>query len=219
MSSISLLPYGSQIDSMLPEKTAVSGVPKRELNCQPVENKDYNMVMELREQKKQPMRETRILTGMRGAHPIQLGSRNLNEFIVRFARFFHRYDRPLTTLQKPVGQQRPKQQDNKATRMPQNELLDLIQACFRRYKFWPMKALRAELQQPEAYLKSTLELVATLVRQGPHALTWRIKPEFEAATAVDASAPEARGGAEWLSDVGDGGSDDEDSAKMEDVPM
>ena len=124
----------------------------------------------------------------------------------------------LTWRQKPVSQQRPKHQDNKATRMPQNELLDMMQGCFRRYKYWPMKALRAELQQPEAYLKATLEMVATLVRQGPHAMTWRIKPEFEAATAADASAPEARAGAEGLSDVGDGGSDDE-SVKMEDVPM
>jgi transcription initiation factor TFIIF subunit beta len=68
-------------------------------------------------------------------------------------------------------------QDSKAARIPQNELLDMIYDCFKRYNYWPLKSLKAELNQPEAYLKQTLELVAHLVRQGTHAMTWQLKPE------------------------------------------
>ncbi|KAI5308809.1 hypothetical protein KEM55_004802 [Ascosphaera atra] len=72
---------------------------------------------------------------------------------------------------------KPKSHDTKTMRIPQNELLDLIYACFRRYRYWPFKALKAELKQPEAYLKQTLEMVAHLVRSGNFAMTWELKPE------------------------------------------
>lgn len=61
--------------------------------------------------------------------------------------------------------------------MPQNELLDLIYQCFREYKYWPFKTLKARLRQPEAYLKQTLEMVAHLVKSGDFAMTWELKPE------------------------------------------
>lgn len=61
--------------------------------------------------------------------------------------------------------------------MPQNELLDLIYQAFREYKYWPFKTLKARLQQPEAYLKQTLEMVAHLVKSGDFAMTWELKPE------------------------------------------
>lgn len=72
--------------------------------------------------------------------------------------------------------------------MPQNELLDLIYACFRRYRYWPFKALKAELKQPEAYLKQTLEMVAHLVKSGDFAMTWELKPEAREANYASALA-------------------------------
>lgn len=61
--------------------------------------------------------------------------------------------------------------------MPQNELLDLIFQCFREFRYWPFKTLKARLAQPEAYLKQTLEMVAHLVKSGDFAMTWELKPE------------------------------------------
>jgi transcription initiation factor TFIIF subunit beta len=72
-----------------------------------------------------------------------------------------------------------KAQENKYTRMPQNELLDRIFGCFREYQYWPFKALKAKLMQPEAYLKQTLEMVAHLVKSGDFAMTWELKPEAQ----------------------------------------
>ena len=104
--------------------------------------------------------------------------------------------------------------------MPKNELMDRIQACFREYKYWPFKALKAKLQQPESYLKEILLEVATLVRQGPHNMTWRLQPGYDMSlyeAALDAAAPENLEG-DGMSDRGDGGTEDEkDNVKMEDV--
>lgn len=68
----------------------------------------------------------------------------------------------------------------KAVRIPQSELLDALDKCFRRYKYWSLKALRNELKQPEAYIKQTLEQIAVLVRSGDFAMNYMLKPEYTA---------------------------------------
>lgn len=94
--------------------------------------------------------------------------------------------------------------------MPQNELLDLIYACFREYRYWPFKSLKDRLRQPEAYLKQTLEIVGHLVKSGDFANTWELKPEarevtYEYSAAKQELAPDA------------GGSDNEPSGQDEEI--
>lgn len=105
---------------------------------------------------------------------------------------------------------------SKAARMPQNELLDRIFECFRRYNYWSMKALRAELQQPEVYLRETLEKVAVLAKSGRFATQWSLKPENKLANyegGVDAAAPTN----EEESDTGMDEDEDDEDIKFEDV--
>ena len=84
-----------------------------------------------------------------------------------------------------------------------------------------MKALRAELQQPEQYLRETLERVAVLAKSGRFATQWSLKPENKLANyeAIgDAVAPTT--GLEGVddSDLGDLDDDDDDEdVKFEDV--
>jgi transcription initiation factor TFIIF subunit beta len=102
----------------------------------------------------------------------------------------------------------------KTARMPQNELLDRIFDCFRRYNYWSMKALRAELQQPEAYLRETLEKVAVLAKSGRFATQWSLKPENKLTNyegAGDAVAPGED------TDLPDEDDDDDEDMKFEDV--
>lgn len=139
-------------------------------------------------------------------------------------------------FQRTGAPQRAKAQEQKAARMPQNELLDHIYECFKRYNYWSMKALRAELNQPEAYLKSTLEMVAELVKSGRFANTWTLKPEnkidqYAKAEGAEEQAPDAGTGLDGTADQFDmdddaGGGltgdddvddEDEDAVKMEDV--
>jgi transcription initiation factor TFIIF subunit beta len=79
-----------------------------------------------------------------------------------------------------------------------------------------MKALRAELQQPEAYLRETLERVAVLAKSGRFATQWSLKSEnkinnYEA--MGDAMAPtDAADDSEFGDD-----DDEDDDVKFEDV--
>ena len=109
----------------------------------------------------------------------------------------------------------------KTARMPQNELLDRIFDCFRKYNYWSMKALRAELQQPEAYLRETLEKIAVLAKSGRFATQWSLKPENQISNYEklgDGIAPTAEGMGGDESDMADeeDGEEDED-VKFEDV--
>jgi transcription initiation factor TFIIF subunit beta len=107
--------------------------------------------------------------------------------------------------------------------MPENELLDRLFDCFRRYNYWGMKALRHELQQPEAYLRETLVKIADMPRAGPHSSQWVLKPELkdERNEGAAESSP-GIGGMDGIDDFDmgdlDGDDDDDDeNVKMEDV--
>lgn len=88
-----------------------------------------------------------------------------------------------TSAAKPAKKSK-KAQKEKAVRMPQAELTDALYKCFRQYNYWPLRVLRNTLNQPEAYIKETLEQVATLVRSGDFANSWKLKPEFAALAEV-----------------------------------
>lgn len=97
--------------------------------------------------------------------------------------------------------------------MPQNELLDLIYECFKEYRYWPMKSIKDKLNQPEAYLRSTLEMVAVLVKLGPHSGTWQLRQDaqlsaYEGAQMSDGVKDEA------APEIGDG--EDSDNKDLED---
>lgn len=83
-----------------------------------------------------------------------------------------------------------------------------------------MKALRTELQQPEAYLRETLEKVAVLAKSGRFATQWSLKPENKIANyeAIgDAVAPTGEGVGGDESDMADEEDEDDEDVKFEDV--
>jgi transcription initiation factor TFIIF subunit beta len=100
--------------------------------------------------------------------------------------------------------------------MPENELLDRLFVCFRRYKYWSMKALKAELQQPEAYLRDVLDKIAVLAKTGTFATQWSLKPENmpKDYAGAEEGAPDA-GEDSDMADVDD--DDDDLDMKFEDV--
>ncbi|MCJ1288316.1 hypothetical protein MMC26_007671 [Xylographa opegraphella] len=201
----------------IPKKTSLAGKVQMELNCLPVETQEYRELMDQRtRQALTAKRETQLLPGLASSHagnllaPGTLGAPgSFNNFI------------------KTSGTQRGKAQEAKAARMPQNELVDLILDCFKRYNYWPLKSLKAEVNQPEAYLKQTLEKVAHLVRQGTHAMTWQLKQEYQIGSyagalaydqALDRVAPDNGYNIDGTSDTGDGmHSDDDENMQLEDV--
>lgn len=69
--------------------------------------------------------------------------------------------------------------EGKATRIPKNELLDLLFKLFEEYDYWSLKGLRERTKQPETYLKEVLDSMATLIKKGPYAMKYSLKPEFK----------------------------------------
>ncbi|KAI9681197.1 MAG: hypothetical protein M1817_002479 [Caeruleum heppii] len=198
----------------IPKQTALAAVINHEVTCLPVENEEYQGIMDaMARGSLKPKRETKFIEGVGATAgnllaPGTLGSTgNFGKFI------------------KTSAPARAKAGEHKSARIPQNELLDLIYECFGRYSYWPFKALKNKLNQPEAYLKSTLEIVAELVKSGRFALTWTLKPENKVAHYAEISeelAPDAgdRGDEALDDDNGDAmtsDGDDEEEVKMENV--
>lgn len=59
---------------------------------------------------------------------------------------------------------------DKMTRMPRSELIELIFSCFRRQEHWSLTALREYTQQPVVYLKEVLNEVCTYNKKVPRGL-------------------------------------------------
>jgi len=80
-----------------------------------------------------------------------------------------------------------------------------------------MKALRAELQQPEAYLREQLDRIAVLAKSGKFATNWSLKPEMMTANSArnDEEAANTTGVLDSDMDLDD--EDDDADVKFEDV--
>lgn len=127
---------------------------------------------------------------------------------------FLSYQRANDSLQKTHAKPtKAKKVEMKTIRIPENELMDKIFNCFEKYQYWSLKSLRAQLKQPEAYLRQTLEKIAILNKSGRFANNWSLKPENISKTPnVGGVAPEEMG--EGATDIED---DDDNEVKMEDA--
>jgi transcription initiation factor TFIIF subunit beta len=187
------------------------GRVKHELNCHPVENPESRHILELRaKQQLEPRKQLKIVESASGI--LLAGTSEANN---RFDGFVKSAAHPNTRRE-----EKAKRLENKTARMPENELLDRINMAFQEFRYWSMRALKARIPQPEAYLRSTLEKVAILHKSGRFANTWSIRPEYEVmvnneAVAVAEAAPDlgVEGG------DADAGDDDDEDIKMEDVNL
>ena len=76
--------------------------------------------------------------------------------------------------------------------------MDIIFDCFKEYSYWPFNALKAKIQQPDAYLRETLDLIAFQPKSGSHVSQYQLKDEAKASnydigsfgTAKDEAAPD-----------------------------
>lgn len=191
----------------IPKKTTLAGRVAHEINCVPVTNPETNRIMAQRTiAAMQPKNHTVFLSGnqSREAGFIQPGT-------IRAQEAFGGFIKNTGAVKSKSGQ------DTKTARMPQNELLDLIFQCFREYNFWSMKALRARLKQPEAYLRETLEKVADMPRSGRFAMHWTLKKENKVDISDEVPADAAPEVEEPEDSEMMDGDDEDDDLKFEDV--
>ncbi|QLL32215.1 hypothetical protein HG536_0C03840 [Torulaspora globosa] len=77
-----------------------------------------------------------------------------------------------------VGREKAKS-STKYIRMPKKEILDYLFKLFDEYDYWSLKGLKERTRQPEAHLKDCLDKVATLVKKGPYAFKYTLRPEYK----------------------------------------
>ncbi|AEO65460.1 uncharacterized protein THITE_2112481 [Thermothielavioides terrestris NRRL 8126] len=181
----------------IPKKTRIAGKIKHEVVCTPVQNAEANRFLALRANAAEnTQKRTKMVNGLM---PSQ-GLTNPKE-----------WDAFLKTREKPT---KAKKLENKATRWPENQLLDAIARCFSEHKYWSIRAFRGRIPQPEAYLRECLDKIAVLQRSGTFANHWSLKPEYQSMVASlpkpadDAAVPKA----DALSDE-----EEDEDLKMEDV--
>ncbi|CAG8495446.1 4521_t:CDS:2 [Acaulospora morrowiae] len=68
--------------------------------------------------------------------------------------------------------------EQKTTRIPKHELLDLLFGAFSRYMYWSFRGLKDYAKQPESYLKEVLSEIAVLDKKGPYNNCYHLKPEY-----------------------------------------
>ncbi|KAI9740363.1 MAG: hypothetical protein M1834_004942 [Cirrosporium novae-zelandiae] len=197
--------YQDSYRKAIPKQTAIAGSVKTELNCIPVENSEYMRLFSvLHNQAVKPKRQTQFLAGKVGTH----GGNLLNPGTIGTGASFDNFIKTTNDTNKRKGNQALK-----AARLPKNELLDAIFKCFQRYQYWYLKSLKAELMQPEAYLKEVLQEIAKQNRSGDYANTWELKPEWK----MSAYAQSLEGPGPKVEVAPDMGGDDDENMRMEDV--
>lgn len=129
-----------------------------------------------------------------------------------------------------VGREKAKS-NVKSIRMPKKEILDYLFKLFDEYDYWSLKGLKERTRQPEAHLKECLDKVATLVKKGPYAFKYTLRPEYkklkeeERKATLGELADENQPGSSTSPSSSiaadgtkpDGEEDDEDEIEMEDI--
>ncbi|KAI8391768.1 transcription initiation factor IIF, beta subunit-domain-containing protein [Radiomyces spectabilis] len=86
---------------------------------------------------------------------------------------------PSSTFSDFITAKKPKTEKEKATRMPRNELMDLLFAAFDKYPYWSFKGIVEHTKQPAQYLKEILSEICILNKRGPYAGNYQLKPEYK----------------------------------------
>ncbi|KAF4615823.1 hypothetical protein D9613_012434 [Agrocybe pediades] len=99
-------------------------------------------------------------------------------------------------------------------RIPYNQLLDLLFPLFKENPRWGIRPLRQRTQQPEAYLKETLQGIAFLHKSGEYNGLWELTNEFkDKADQADLPPPALTN----MDDVKSEEDDDDEDDDMEEV--
>jgi transcription initiation factor TFIIF subunit beta len=69
--------------------------------------------------------------------------------------------------------------ENRAARVDKDVLVDKLMALFRQHRIWGLRDLKAKVNQPEAYLRETLEEIAFMWKQGDFNGKWELKDEYK----------------------------------------
>ncbi|KAF1999473.1 hypothetical protein P154DRAFT_523272 [Amniculicola lignicola CBS 123094] len=165
----------SKYKKAIPKQTALLGSATREYAAIPLNTPEFHHFTAVRN--RQAVQGSNTTTNI-------VDHFNDHTAAIRLQNNFKSFVRPTTA---------PKNQLNKAARIPKNELIDILHNCFDQYAYWPMKHLKAKTRQPEAYLKEVLQDIAELIKSGFYSSSWKrmgFYQRAEAANQIDGMPPD-----------------------------
>ena len=158
-------PYGNK---PVTKQTAIAGIVEKNLDCVPVKNEEFYVLeaQETMDMLKIPDRPQAIFghTGNRQ------GAYLLNQEEKR-------------KLTKASQAKRQAIKDGRTARVSRGDLIDRLLLCFKRHRIWGLRDLKAEVNQPEVYVRETLQEIAFMWKSGDFNGKWELKSEFKAQDA------------------------------------
>ncbi|KAI9354933.1 transcription initiation factor IIF, beta subunit-domain-containing protein [Pilaira anomala] len=143
---------------------AISGTVHHECAATPTEFRSYRNIM-----------RKRVLDAGTPQRSVQvLGQNNQPVFVPGASSSM-----PNTSFSDFVTTKKRKVDKEKATRMPRNELMDLLFAAFDKFPYWSFKGIVEHTNQPNQYLKEVLAEICILNKRGPYAGNYQLKPEYK----------------------------------------
>ncbi|KAF2405142.1 hypothetical protein EJ06DRAFT_552577 [Trichodelitschia bisporula] len=146
----------------IPKHTELAAMPNHEAHCTPRDTEEYRQIQAKKAAiEKEKKAELRLAVDMSASklHNTGMGiGSNFDTFI------------------KTGAEKKARPQENKAARIPKEDLIDLLAQKFQEFKFWGLKELKHATRQPEAYLREVLSEIAVMVKTGPAANTWTLRP-------------------------------------------
>lgn len=189
--------------SAIPKQTSLAPKIANEAVAKPVEDAtELEHFVDIYKNAFEATRKTKFIGNHRVRHPGQ----DIDSFA-------------FTSTSKP-GKGKKKVPKEKAVRMEKDKLLDALMRCYSQYSYWPLRSLRQELHQPEAYIRETLEEIAHLQKAGDFAQTYKLKPEYE--SMVKQQTKEETVAPVKMEETDEGTGDemeDDDEEDFEDVKM
>ncbi|KAB8356650.1 hypothetical protein FH972_024227 [Carpinus fangiana] len=165
----------------VPKQTKLSAVVKKEVTADASSSAEMMQYLKDRSQQEDP---SRYATSFLGGDPSKhWNSLNIEKTVAAGA------------LAPSTTRDHRRAIDQRAARMPENDLRDAIFAQFEKYRYWSMDNLLRQINQPKEYVRETLLKVADFIKSGPFHNNYMLKSEWQdrgGEAAVDELAPEVK---------------------------
>ncbi|EXJ58819.1 hypothetical protein A1O7_06249 [Cladophialophora yegresii CBS 114405] len=152
----------------IPKQTAITGTIAREFEAVPVKNDEYFMLESKRAATMLKARVQEEALFRTGDDDPEKKSRNIYK------------SRAEAQAAAKANQARKRAaKENRAARVDKGVLIDKLMTLFRQHRIWGLRDLKAKVNQPEAYLRETLEEIAFMWKQGDFNGKWELKDEYK----------------------------------------
>ena len=151
----------------IPKITAIQGVIDREFDFKPVKNANYVAI--------EAMQAGSMLHQKKKHEAVLIKS--LDD-VLRMEGIAEQQQATRDAVKRKTAAEKQARKDNQTLRMDKQVLQTTLHHLFAKYHIWPMKELKKQTNQPEAYLRSVLEEMAFQHARGDWSGKWEMQKDY-----------------------------------------